>query len=138
MKKLLSIAFLGVIFSVPAHAQRSMAGALGPNGAGYVPTGGSTGSFGGGIAGGGTVSFHTLPPAPAAQLNTVDVSGNQTDFVPSSWTEFERGLAKGRADLAAERKPLGEIAAEYRQVEKPKAKFTIVQDASGKAVIQRN
>jgi len=62
----------------------------------------------------------------------------KVQFVPSSWTEFEKGLARGQADLAAERKPLGEIAAEYRQVEKPKAKFTIVQDASGKAVIQRN
>ena len=138
MKKLLSLAFLGFIFSVPAHAQRSMAGSLGPNGAGYIPAGGATGSFGGGIAGGGTVSFHTLPTAPPAQFTVVDVSGVKEQFVPSSWTEFEKGLARGQADLAAERKPLGEIAAEYRQVEKPKAKFTIVQDASGKAVIQRN
>lgn len=141
MKKLLSLAILGVIFSVPAHAQRSMAGTLGPNGAGYIQ-GGTAGSGGGGYGGyggggGGIVSFHTLPEIPPTQFNTVDVSGANGEFVPSSWTEFKRGLARGNAELNAEHKTLGEIAAENRKIEKPKAKFEIVQDASGKAIIQR-
>jgi hypothetical protein len=142
MKKLLSLVFLGVIFSVPAHAQRSMAGTLGPNGAGYIPGGvggsGSGGGYGGnGGAGGGTVSFHTLPAIPAAQFNAIDVSGEKAEFIPSSWTDFERGLARGRAELSAEKKTLGEIAAENRKIEKPKAKLEIVQDANGNAIIQR-
>lgn len=142
MKKLLSLAIFCVVFSVPAHAQRSMAGTLGPNGAGYVPGGiagsGAGGGYGGyGGAGGGTVSFHTLPEIPPAQFNTVDVSGEKEQFIPSSWTDFQRGLARGEAELNAEHKTLGEIAAENRKLEKPKAKLEIVQDASGKAIIQR-
>jgi len=141
MKKLLSLAIFCVIFSVPAHAQRSMAGTLGPNGASYIP-GGIAGSGGGGGYGGyggtagGSVSFHTLAAIPPAQLNTVDVSGEQ-GFIPSSWTDFEKGLARGRAELNAEHKTLGEIAAENRKLEKPKAKLEIVQDASGRAIIRR-
>lgn len=142
MKKLLSLAIFCVIFSVPAHAQRSMAGTLGPNGAGYIPGGiggsGSGGGYGGyGGAGGGTVSFHTLPEIPPTQFNAIDVSGEKAEFIPSSWTDFERGLARGRAELSAERKTLGQIAAENRHVEKAHAKLAIVQDANGNAIIQR-
>jgi len=139
MKKLLSLAILGVVFSVPAHAQHSMAGTLGPNGTGYIPGGiaGSGNSGYGGYGGAGTVSFHTLPAVPPTQFKTVDVSGDSAEFIPSSWTEFERGLAKGTAELNAEHKTLGQIAAENRQVEKPHAKLAIVQDANGAAIIQR-
>jgi hypothetical protein len=111
-----------------------MAGALGPNGTGSIQ-GGSGGAGGGG--GGGTVSFHTLPEVPPAQFDAIRVSGTKDDFVPSSWTQFETGLAEGRAQLAKEQKPLGEIAEEYREIERPKAKLTIVQDADGRAIIQR-
>ncbi len=81
--------------------------------------------------------FHTLAPVPSAQFMMSDVSGTPTDFTPSSWTQFEAGLARGRAELAAQQKTLGEVAAENRRAEKAKAKFTLTQDAEGKAVIQR-
>jgi hypothetical protein len=138
MNKILAVAILGVIFTVPAHAQRSMAGSLGPSGAGYIQ-GGTAGSGGpgGGGGGGGTVSFHTLPAVPPTQFDAIRVSGSNDDFVPSSWTDFEKGLAIGRAQLSVEQKTLGEIAEENREIEKPKAKLTIVQDGDGRAIIQR-
>jgi hypothetical protein len=141
MNKLLSLAILGVLFSVPAYAQRGMSAGLGPNGVGYAPggmagSGGGAGGYGGGSSG-GSVTFHTLPEEPPAHFNVLEVSGTNEGFVPSSWTQFEQGLAKGRALLATRQKTLGEIAAENRHAEKPKAKFEIVQDATRKAVIQR-
>jgi hypothetical protein len=137
MKKILGIAILGVIFAVPAHAQHSMAAVAGPNGPGYIEggTAGSGGTGGGGA--GGKSSFHTLPQTAPKQFDTIGVSGTESEFVPSSWTQFEQGLAEGRALLATQRKTLGEIADENRLVEKPKAKLTIIQDANGRAIIQR-
>jgi hypothetical protein len=141
MNKLLSLAIFGVLFSVPAYAQRGMSAGLGPNGVGYAPGGmaGSGGGSGGGYGGSsnGSVTFHTLPEEPPAHFNVIEVSGTSDGFVPSSWTQFAQGLAQGRALLATRQKSLGEVAAENRHAEKPKAKFEIVQDASGKVVIQR-
>jgi hypothetical protein len=138
MNKIVSLAIVVVFFAIPAHAQRSLAGAPGPNGAGSGVGGGSaSGGAAGSIGGGGTVSFHTLPPIPSAKFQIIDVSGVSSEFVPSSWTQFENGLAQGKAQLALERKTLGEVAAENRLVEKPKAKLAIIQDAFGNAIIQR-
>ena len=88
------------------------------------------------MGGGGGSNFRTLPSIPRAQFQMLDVSGT-TDFFPSSWMQFSVGLAEGEAALAARQKTLGELAAEYRRVEKPKAKFVITQDAFGNAVIER-
>lgn len=137
MNKILSLAILGLLISLPANAQRSMAAAMGPNGAGPL-AGGSGGSGAGApVGGGGSVAFHTLAPIPPAQFQIVDVSGGSNEFVPSSWTQFENGLAVGRAQLDARRKTLGEVADEYRHAERPKAKFSIIQDAVGNAIIER-
>ena len=140
MNKLLSFAILGVLFSVPAYAQRGMSAGLGPNGVGYAQggmagSGGASGGYGG--SSNGSVTFHTLPEEPPAHFSVIEVSGTSDGFVPSSWTQFAQGLAQGRALLATRQKTLGEVAAENRHAEKPKAKFEIVQDASGKVVIQR-
>jgi hypothetical protein len=138
MNKTLAVSILGVIFAVPAHAQRSMANASGPSGNGSI-SGGTAGSGGPGGGGGspGTVSFRTLPDVPRATFDAIRVSGSKDEFVPSSWTQFEAGLAEGRAQLAREQKTLGEIAAENREIEKPKAKLMIVEGADGRMTIQR-
>ncbi len=137
MNKILSLAIVGAFLAIPAHAQRSMASALGPNGPGYGLGGGSSSGGAGSSVGGGSVSFHTLPPVPSPNFQIMDVSGVSSEFVPSSWTQFENGLAQGRAQLALERRTLGEVAAEYRRVQKPKAKLAIIQDAFGNAIVQR-
>jgi hypothetical protein len=135
MKKALSLAVLGILFSIPAYAQHSMSTTLGPNGVGYIQ-GGNAGTGSAGSAG-GSVPFHTLPDYPAAQFQVTEISGVGSGFIPSTWTQFQQGIEMGRAQLSVEQKPLGEIAADYRRIEKPKAKVAIVQDASGKAIIQR-
>ena len=70
---------------------------------------------------GGSVSFSTLPAVPPARFNVVEVSGANGQFTPSTWTQFQQALDLGRAQLTVESKPLGEIAAQYRHQEKPKA-----------------
>jgi hypothetical protein len=136
MNKILGFAAFGLLISMPAHAQRSMSGTLGPNGGSIV--GGTTGGIGGpASSGGGTVIFHTLTAVPSTQFLLIDVSGLDGQFVPSSWIQFEKGLAEGHAVLAAQRKSLAEVAAENRLTERPKAKLIITQDARGNAVILR-
>jgi hypothetical protein len=130
MKKLLGFAILGLTLSLPIHAQRAMGGSGGP----ASSAGGASGS---GIGGGGTVSFHTLPDVPRAQFQIVDVSGGDASFFPSSFMQFEKGIAEGEAALAFRRKSLGEVARENRAAEKPKAHLTITQDSFGNAYIER-
>jgi hypothetical protein len=136
MARILGLALLGLFISVPANAQRSMSGSPGPTGTNVVGGATSGGGPGSAVGGGGTVGFHTLPAAPPTQFQMVDISGQRDDYIPSSWTEFERGLARGQAELAAGSKTLGEVAAENRRAARPKAKFEIIQDAAGTAVIQ--
>lgn len=99
--------------------------------------GGAGGSQGGAIAGGGSVAFHTLLAVPPAQFQTIELSGDLGVFTPSSWIQFDKGLAEGRAELAAQHKSLAEVAAENRLAERPRAKFMISQDAEGKAILIR-
>ena len=136
MAKIIGLALLGLFISVPANAQRSMAGAAGPNGTNLIG-GTSGGGSGNAVAGGGTVGFHTLPAVAPAQFQMIDISGQGDGYVLSSWTEFERALARGRAELAVVSKTLGEVAAENRRTERPKAKFALIQDAAGNAIIER-
>lgn len=135
MNKFFGLAIFTLLLSAPASAQHSMAAAVGPNGAGSI-VGGGSGSSGGSV-GNGSVSFRTLPPVAPTQFQMVDVSGGANEFVPSSWTQFENGLATGRAQLEARRETLGEVADRYRHADKPKAKLVIIQDAVGNAILER-
>jgi len=132
MKKLFGIAAVGFLLALPAHAQqRMMSGGTGPT------SNGGGGVGGGGAMGGGGGSFRTLPTVPRAQFQAIDVSGSAIDFTPSSWTQYKDGLARGEAELAAQKKTLAEVAAENRHSDKPKARLIITQDAIGDAIIQR-
>ena len=136
MAKIIGLALLGLLISVPANAQRSMAGAAGPNSTNLVG-GASGGGSGSAVAGGGTVGFRTLPAVASTQFQMVDISGQGEGYVLSSWTEFERGLARGQAELGVVSKTLGEVATENRHTQRPKAKFALIQDATGNAIIER-
>jgi hypothetical protein len=135
MNKILGLAIMGLFISMPANAQRSMVGTLGSGASGIA--GGTGGSQGGSSAGGGSAAFHTLAAVPPTQFQIIDVSGVSGEFTPSSWIQFEKGLAEGQAQLAARRKSLAEVATEYRRTERPRAKLTIIQDSVGNAVILR-
>jgi hypothetical protein len=132
MNKLIGVAILGLALSIPAHAQRSMAGPAGPTG-----NGGGAGSPVGGSTGGAAAAFRTLPTVPRAQFLAVDVSGGDISFFPSSFMQFDKGIAEGEAILAARQKTLAEVATENRHAEKPKAKLNITQDAFGNVVMER-
>jgi len=133
MNRILSPVVLVILFLLPTHAQRSMSGSSALNGTGSLGVGGG---YGGSI--GGSVSFNTLPPVPPARFSVVEVSGANGQFTPTTWTQFQQGVELGRAQLRVEAKPLGELAAHYRHQEKPKAKLEIVQDARGRAILQRH
>lgn len=135
MKKILGLAVVGLLFSIPAHGQHSLTGTLGPTASTGTSASAGGGAGGGGAAGGS--NFHTLPAVPPTEFLTVDVSGSTTDFAPSSWVEFKNGLQVGTAELQAGQKSLGDVAAENRRVERRKAKLAIVEDAFGNAVIER-
>jgi hypothetical protein len=64
-------------------------------------------------------------------------SGTPADFVPSVFVTYDRAMAQGRAALAAGNKSVAEVAAENKTVSRMKARFALVQDGSGKAVISR-
>ena len=131
MNKFIGFAILGLALSVPAHAQRSMAGPAGPTGNGGgagSPVGGSTG---------GAAAFRTLPTVPRTQFQAIDVSGGDISFFTSSFMQFDKGIAEGESILAARQKTLAEVASEYRNAEKPKAKLNITQDAFGNIVVER-
>jgi len=133
MKTLFGLAILGLSLSVPTHAQqRAMSG-----GAGGPTNNGSVGFGGSPVGGAGAVHFPTLPSVPRAQFQMMDVSGGDASFFPSSFVPFEKGIAEGEAALAVRQKSLGDVALENRGSEKPKAKFAIIQDQIGHAIIER-
>ena len=136
MKKLLGFAILGLSLCGPAHAQRVMSGSAGITSSGIGATGGG-GAAGGAVGGAGTVTFRTLPSYPRAQLEMLNVSGGDPSFLPSSFVQFEQGIAEGEAALAVRRKTLGDVASENRSAKKPKAQLMLTQDHAGNAVIER-
>jgi len=127
MKKILALAVFVIGFSASAHAQ-----AMSLNG-------GAASNNGGGAAMGGGLSkpiFPSMPINPPTHFNVSATSGTDADFEPSSFLTFEEAVAAGRA---AQTKPqtIVEAAAENKSTDRPKAKFELVQDDNGKAVITR-
>jgi hypothetical protein len=119
MKYLFGFATLLLLSSVPVYAQRSSAGF----------GGGSGGSIGGGTS--------RLPTYPATNFQAVYVTGaDNYNFSPSTFRSYDQAVKEGRAALTEHAKTVAEIAKESRNADRPKAKVTISQDASGRAVIE--
>jgi hypothetical protein len=118
MKYLLSFAALLLVSTMPAHAQRAS----------------NSGGGSGGSIGGGTSRLPTYAPA---SFQAVYVTGaDNYNFSPSTFRAYDQAVEEGRAALAERAKTLVDIAKENRATERTKAKLTIVQDASGNAVIE--
>jgi hypothetical protein len=109
MKKLLGVAALFLFFSLPAHAQGSLGGALN-SGAGHI-----------------------LQAYPALS-NSITYATGPADFVPSTFMSYDQAVAAGRAAIAEHTKSLGEVAKESRDREKNKAKMVIEQDSDNRVV----
>ncbi len=123
MKRFLGLAVLALGFALPAHAQLS---------GGSVGSGTSL-SGSGGLN--GAVSCHTLPSYPPANLAMIVISGTANSFIPSGFVSYEQAVAEGRAALSAKARSLAEAAEENSNSQKARAKFALVQDAKGEAVI---
>jgi hypothetical protein len=130
MNKLLGVAAIVMLFSIPVHAQSR------GTSVGSAPAASANGG-GGGIGGGagdiGGTSAR-LPAYPRATFDISTVSGGDPSFAPSAFLPFEQAVAEGKAINDADRKSLAQVAAENNAALKAKAKFSFVQDANGKVV----
>jgi hypothetical protein len=133
MKRLLGLAILILGLALSAGAQSSGRAFSGGPG---VTSGGASG--GGGVSGGGGssgVSFTTLPSRPPATFASAAISGTDADFVPSTFLPFESAVAAGQAILDAEHASVAQAAEANSRARKAKAKVSVVEDATGNAVI---
>ena len=130
MKKLLGVATIVLLFSIPAHGQgRGVTVGSAPSA--NATGGGGAGGGAGDIGGGNSVRLPTYPPATFV---VSAVSGGDPSFAPSTFLTFEQAVAEGKAINDADRKSLAQVAAENSNAPKAKAKFSFVQDANGKVV----
>jgi hypothetical protein len=130
MKKFLGIAVMGLLFSIPAHAQ----GRAGGLGAGSGPNGFPT--FGGGSVGGGPVggeSRANIREYGRAQFATAAISGGDASFAPSSFLTFEQAVEEGKL-ASAPQKSVAQVAAENLAAMKARSRVEFVQDAGGRVV----
>jgi hypothetical protein len=134
MKRLLGLAILTLGLALSASAQsggRSFGGGTaGPSNGG---TNGGGGGGGGAISAG--VGFSTLPNHPPASFAATAVSGTDGEFVPSTFLPFESAVAAGKAALDAEHASVAQVAEANSRAPKAKAKFALIEDATGNAVI---
>jgi hypothetical protein len=98
-----------LLSALPIHAQ-SIGGSLAP------PT-----------------SFPVLPWTPPATPQTLNVSGAEATFSPSTFLAFDRAVAAGKANLKEQAKTVAEAAAESRNA-KASAKIQVAQDDNGNVV----
>ena len=122
---------MGLLFSIPAHAQGRGGGGFG---AGSGPNGFPT--FGGGAIGGGSVGGAgraNIREYDRAQFATAAISGGDASFAPSSFLTFEQAVEVGKL-ASAPQKSVAQVAAENLAAMKAKSSVKFVQDAGGKVV----
>ena len=114
MKWLLAVGGLLLVSAVPAQAQ-----------------------LGGGVGGSlGHVNFRGATSYPETQFNAIVVSGTANSYVPTTFALYDQALAQVQSTARlVTPKSLGEVAQEYSRETRPKAKFALVQDNDGNAII---
>jgi len=135
MKRLLGLAILAAGLAIPAHAQGFHGGASAGSSSNGLPTNGGGGGFGGGFGGGLSSAGNRLPAYPLANFNLAAVSGTQAEYVPSTFVSYDQAVAEGREILATPPKTLVQAAREQASTRTDKARFALVQDRNGNAVI---
>ncbi len=129
MKKVFGIVALGLLFSIPAHAQNKGFGVtVSGSGGGLIFGGG--GGIGGSAAGGETRA--QLPAYGRAHFATAAYRGDPT-FAPSSFLTFEQAVEAGKSELAPQ-KSVVQAAAETMAAMKAKSRVEFVQAPGGKVV----
>lgn len=130
--KLTEAAVLVLAFAVSAQAQSMRGGAH----FGYTPSSYSVGSGGGGGGGLSSDGSHILPHYAPTHFAVRDVSGNATDYIPSTFESYTTALTQGEAAVAARPEPLGTSAHESAKLARESATIDIVQGQNGKLAIQ--
>ena len=129
MQKILGIAVLGLLCSIPAQAQ----GRFGGSGIGSSSS--APLNFGGGTVNGGSVLGDTVSHIPSysrAQFDTASYGGDSS-FAPSSFLPFPQAVAAGNA-ANAEPKSVAQAAAENPATRRAKSRVSFVQDGVGHVV----
>lgn len=129
MRYLVGFAVLVLSFAMPSYAQGHPAGG---GGTGFPTYSGGAGVGGTGIGGGAA----TLPHYSRARFQVTATSGTETDYIPSTFVTYNRALTKGNDSLASVPETVGQAAQVNRETPKVKAKFALVQDNHGNAVIE--
>jgi len=134
MKRLLGLGILAAGLAVPAHAQAFHGGASAGGTSNSLPINGGAGGFGGGF-GGGLSGGNRLSAYPLANFNVAAVSGIQAEYIPSTFVSYDQAVAEGREILTTPPKTLVQAAHDQANAHPNKAKFALVQDRNGNAVI---
>lgn len=121
-------------FAISAQAQGGRA-AGGEAPSQLSRSGGGGAGFGGG--GAGASNFHTLEHIPRARFTVATLSGDASDFVPSTFVPYKIAVAEGRSVLSAAPESLGQFARNYDAAPRTKAKLELVQDHHGYPEILR-
>jgi|SRR5579872_5808669 len=129
MKYLVGCAVLALSFAMPAAAQSHVAGGGSATGFGTTTGGGAAGAA---VPGG----EGRLPHYSRAKFQITAVSGSETDYIPSTFVSYSRALTTGNHALASVPETLGQAAQLNRETPRVKAKFALVQDDRGNAVIE--
>jgi hypothetical protein len=127
MKITLGLAAVLFFAAVPAHAQ-SRVGSVAA-----TQNSGGGGGYGGGSA--GSSGFSGLPHYAAADLRAIEVSGDESTYLPSTFMPFEKAVAQGYVVVKEESKTVAQAAAENRKASHLEAKARLVQDDRGRAVL---
>lgn len=85
----------------------------------------------------GPTSFHTLPWAPPAHPNAIEITGDPT-YLPSTFVSFDRAVAVGKVDLKEQAKTVADAAAESRKTASVAAKIRVAQDNNGRLIVAKN
>jgi hypothetical protein len=79
-------------------------------------------------------NFPTLPWTPPTNFLSVDVSGAEATFAPSTFMTFSGAIAEGNIALKQDSKSIAQVAAESRRT-KLQSKIMIEQDENGNVVM---
>lgn len=127
--------FMGAAVLVLAFAAAAEAGG---NGAHFtVSPSIYTQSGGGGIGGGATGGAGAMLHVPPARFAVREVSGNTSDYIPSTFVSYDSAVAEGDTSSDDRPLPLGTYAQESGKPAAKDAKIQIVQKQDGRLVIER-
>ncbi len=77
-----------------------------------------------------------LPHYSRARFQVTAVSGSEIDYTPSTFVSYNSAVTKGNVALASIPETLGQAAQLNRETPRVKAKFSLVQDNHGNAIIK--